>query len=159
MKLISAASTLWFALMAGFFFAFSSTVMPGLSLSAPDPGMIAMQEINIAVRNAMFAAGFWVALALAAAGALLSPIRRQPGWPFLFLGCLVYLAGVFAVTAAANVPMNRELATMPAGLAESMAYWSRYQTDWTLFNHVRMAAAFLAAAIVMIPLALSSSVN
>jgi len=157
MKLISAASALWFALMAGFFFSFSSTVMPGLSLTAPEPGMLAMQEINAAVRNAMFAAGFWGALALAVAGAVLSPIRRQRGWPFLFLGCLVYLAGVFAVTAFGNVPMNRELALLPAGLSESGAYWSRYQTDWTLFNHIRMAAAFLAAAVVMIPLARSST--
>ena len=151
MKLMSAASALWFALMAGFFFAFSSTVMPGLSLAAAEPGMIAMQGINIAVRNTLFAAGFWVALALAVAGACCSAIRRQPGWPFLFLGCLVYLGGVFAVTATGNVPLNRELAAMAAGLAENWSYWSRYQADWTRLNHVRTTAAFLAATMVLIP--------
>ena len=50
--------------------------MPELSLAAAEPGMVALQAINIAVCNTLFAAGFWVALALALAGALLSTIRR-----------------------------------------------------------------------------------
>ena len=37
--------------------------------------MIAMGDINITVRNTLFAAGFRVALALAIGGALLSGIR------------------------------------------------------------------------------------
>ena len=93
MKLMAAACALWFAVMASFFFAFSTTVMPELSLAAAKPGMVALQAINIAVRNTLFAAGFWVALALALAGALLSTIRRQPGWPFLLLGCLTTWVG------------------------------------------------------------------
>ena len=151
MKLMAAACALWFALMAGFFFAFSATVMPGLSLAAAEPGMVAMQGINMAVRNPLFAAGFWVPLALALAGALLSTIQRQPGWPFLLLGCLTYLGGVFIVTATGNVPLNRELASMSAGLADNWSHWSRYQADWTRLNHVRMTAAFLAAVMTLIP--------
>lgn len=151
MKLVAAASALWFALMAGFFFAFSSTVMPGLSMAAAEPGIIAMQEINSAVRNPLFAAGFWLALLLAITGAGLSIIRRQPGWPFVLLGCVVYLCGVFAITAAGNVPLNRELAPLSAGLAENWSFWNRYQSDWAWFNHIRMISAFLSAAMVMIP--------
>ncbi|WP_349360649.1 anthrone oxygenase family protein [Stappia sp.] len=149
MKMISVASALWFALMAGFFFAFSSTVMPGLSLAPAELGMIAMQEINVAVHNLLFTAGFWVAFALAIAGAVLSVVRRQRGWPLMLLGCLVYLGGVFAVTATGNVPLNRELAPMSASISDNLAYWSQFQTDWTLLNHVRMIAAFLAATIVL----------
>ncbi len=83
--------------------------------------MIAMRDINITVRNTLFASGFQVALALVIGGALLSAIRWQQGWPFLLLGCLVYLGGVFAATATGNVPLTWERATMSAGLAEN---WS-----------------------------------
>lgn len=119
---IAAASALWLALMAGFFFAFSSAVLPGLSLAAAEePGMIAMWDINITVRNTLFAAGFRVALALVIGGALLSGVRWQQSWPFLLFGCLVYPGDVFAATATGNVPLKWERATMSAGLAEN---WS-----------------------------------
>ncbi len=83
--------------------------------------MIAMWDINITVRNTLFAAGFRVALALVIGGALLSGVRWQQSWPFLLFRCLVYPGGVFAATATGNVPLKWERATMSAGLAEN---WS-----------------------------------
>jgi uncharacterized membrane protein len=143
---------LWFGLMAGFFFAYSATVMPGLAGPSPQNGMAAMQAINDAVANPFFASGFWVALALAAVGALISLIVRPEGWAFLLLGCALYGLGVFITTGAGNVPLNRALAVLDPASAEGLAAWARYQADWTQLNHVRMAAAFCAAGLVLIPL-------
>ena len=41
-------------LMAGFFYAFSFTVMPGLDLLTGAAAMDAMRGINVAVRNPVF---------------------------------------------------------------------------------------------------------
>ena len=45
------AATLWVGVMAGFFYAFSAVVMPGLSAADPAVAIEAMQAINAAVRN------------------------------------------------------------------------------------------------------------
>jgi uncharacterized membrane protein len=149
---LSVVCALWFGLMAGFFFAYSSTVMPGLEGLTAGNGMAAMQAINDAVANPFFAAGFWVALALAAVGALVSLVLRQDGWAFLLLGCAVYGLGVFVTTGGGNVPLNRALAVLDPASDEGLAAWARYQADWTSLNNLRMAAAFCAAALVLVPL-------
>lgn len=153
MRLLSLLCALWFALMSGFFFAFSSTVMPGLALMPDEPGMRAMQAINIAVANPLFAAGFWVALLLAVVSGGAALALRRPGWMFLLGGCLIYVAGAFLTTAGGNVPLNRALEVLSSDSPEGAAAWASYQPDWTFLNHIRMAAAFLAAAVVLVPFA------
>lgn len=151
MKLVFILCALWFALMSGFFFAFSSTVMPGLALLQDAQGIDAMQAINRAVSNPFFAAGFWVALALASIGAGVAVVRRAPGWMFLLAGCLIYIAGAFITTGAGNVPLNRALEAVSPGSAEALAAWERFQLQWTSLNNLRMAAGFVAAAVVLFP--------
>jgi uncharacterized membrane protein len=47
---------------------------------------------------------------------------------------------------AFNVPRNNALArTEPEG-AETAAYWNRYVSEWTAWNHVRVLAGIAAAA-------------
>lgn len=60
-------------------------------------------------------------------------------------GSLAYLLGVFAVTAAGNIPMNTRLVAMDGKLCETAAYWPHYARRWARLNHVRTAASFLAS--------------
>ena len=152
MRFIILPCTLWFGLMAGFFFSYSATVMPGLELLAPSRGMGAMQSINAAVANPFFASGFWVALGLAIVGLGYAVIKREDGWEYLFAGCALYILGSFVVTGAGNVPMNRALEVLPPTGEANLLEWSIYLRDWTSLNHVRMGASFFAAAIVLAPL-------
>ncbi|MBE9031035.1 DUF1772 domain-containing protein [filamentous cyanobacterium LEGE 11480] len=135
------------ALSAGIFFAFSTFVMRALALQPPASGIATMQSINVTVFNPWFYSAFFgpaVACVVLAIAALRS--WEQPGAFYLLAGGLLYLAGTIGVTALGNVPLNDALAVMPPSSTEGAQLWSRYLTDWTFWNHVRTAAAFLAAA-------------
>ena len=69
------------AVMAGFFWSFSVVVMDGLRLLPPLEAMRAMQAINAAVRNALFALGFFGTpiLCLLVLLALVLPAGRGTG--------------------------------------------------------------------------------
>lgn len=135
------------ALTAGIFFAFSTFVMRALSQQPPASGIAAMQSINITVINPWFMAAFFgpagVSLGLAIAA-----LRQwnQPGAAYWLAGTLLYLIGTIGVTIVGNIPLNDALALVNPNSAEGVTLWAKYLTDWTFWNHVRTAAAFLAAA-------------
>jgi uncharacterized membrane protein len=49
------------------------------------------------------------------------------------------------VTFAFNVPLNDTLATVNPANAGGATQWASYLTTWTNWNHVRTAAALMAA--------------
>lgn len=67
---------------------------------------------------------------------------------------LLYLIGVFGVTVAGNVPLNDGLAKLNPDSPETAAYWTKYLSTWTNWNHVRTVCA--AVATVLYALALRS---
>lgn len=136
------------ALSAGIFFAFSTFVMQALGRQTPSAGIAAMQSINITVINPWFMAAFFApaVVSLVLAIAALQQWDR-PGALYWLAGALLYLIGTIGVTIAGNIPLNDALAVMNPDSPEGATLWARYLTDWTIWNHVRTAAAFLAAAL------------
>jgi uncharacterized membrane protein len=67
-------------------------------------------------------------------------------------GCVLYLVGTIGVTMARNVPLNNRLARLHPQSADAAAYWAKYVTRWTAWNHVRTIAALAAAALLTIAL-------
>jgi uncharacterized membrane protein len=51
------------------------------------------------------------------------------------------------VTIAGNIPLNDALAVVNPDSAEGATLWAKYLTDWTFWNHIRTAAAVLAAVL------------
>jgi uncharacterized membrane protein len=51
-----------------------------------------------------------------------------------------------------NVPLNDALAKVEPSSAEGASLWTRYLTDWTIWNHVRTVAALAAATLLTIAL-------
>ena len=49
------------------------------------------------------------------------------------------------VTALGNVPLNDQLAAVSATDPGALDVWERYLGRWTMWNHVRTAAAMAAA--------------
>ncbi|SEM62755.1 Uncharacterized membrane protein [Bosea lupini] len=137
--------------MAGFFYAYSMSVMWALDAVDPKAAIAAMQSINIVVRNAIFFPAFFgtPVVALVAAGLWWKQGAGQVAL-LLALAAIVYLAGTFLVTIVANVPMNEVLAiaTIPADPEQARTLWQDYSPPWTLWNHVRTVASFASLLLV-----------
>ena len=71
------------------------------------------------------------------------------------IASLLYLLGTIIVTIAFNVPRNDALATLTADSPDSPKRWKQFVLGWTAWNHVRAAAALLAAALFTIALCVS----
>jgi uncharacterized membrane protein len=154
---LTAAAALGCGLIAGFFFGFSALVMIALGQQPPASGMAAMQTINVAVFNPWFGVAFVgtpAACVLAMIAALLQ--RQDPGAVYTLVGGALYLVGTLWVTALCNVPRNDALAAVPATASTAADLWSRYLHEWTIWNHVRAAGAFLATAALIIALIVRS---
>jgi uncharacterized membrane protein len=69
---------------------------------------------------------------------------------YLLIGGALYLAGTIGLTIAYHVPRNKALDAVDPSSAEAAGVWSRYLEEWTRWNHVRVAAALAAAAILTV---------
>ncbi len=145
LTLISAVGA---GLVAGIFFAFSTFVMKALDRLPPAQGIAAMQSINVTVINPMFMTAFFgtaVGCVILVISSLLG--WHRPGAVFLLVGSLLYLFGTILVTIVFNVPRNDALAAVEPASAEGGRLWAGYVAGWTAWNHVRTAAALVAAAL------------
>jgi len=134
------------ALVGGIFFAFSSFVMKALERVPPAEGIAAMQSINVVVLNPSFLGAFigTAVLSLGAVGLALAGWGR-PSAPFFLGGAIFYLVGTFLVTGLGNVPLNDQLAAASATDPGAFGLWEKYLGQWTMWNHIRTAAAMAAA--------------
>ena len=134
-------------LIAGVFYAFSTFVMRALGRRPAAEGMAAMREINVAVINPMFLGVFLGTAVVCGAlviGGLVEWGSPRAAWPVT--GGLLYVFGTFGVTVVFNVPLNEALARDDPG---SPGSWADYLRRWTVWNHVRTAAAFGAMILFM----------
>lgn len=129
--------------VGGVFFAFSTFVMKALRGLPPREGMVAMRAINVAVLNPRFL-GVFVGTAVACAVAAVMGWGRAGG-AWAMAGAGLYVVGTFLVTGIFNVPLNERLAKEEAG----EAFWAEYVRRWTVWNHVRTAAAVGAMGALM----------
>jgi uncharacterized membrane protein len=140
-------------LMAGFFLAFSFTVMGALARLPPAQGIAAMQSINVVVINPWFGVAFFGTAVACAGLTAFSLFRWQaPGSAYLLTGGLLYLVGTILVTIMFNVPRNNGLAAVDPASADGARLWADYLTSWTAWNHVRTATSLAAAASLTIAL-------
>ncbi|MEO0385298.1 MAG: anthrone oxygenase family protein [Pseudomonadota bacterium] len=132
-------------LMAGFFYAFSVCVMPGLNRVAPGTAIEAMQGINEAVRNPVFFVTFFLTPVMAIISALVL-WRSGNAAAALWVagGGLTYLLGALVLTAQINVPMNNALALVEPTVSNAETVWRDYSGRWTFWNNVRTAVSTVA---------------
>lgn len=148
LDLLILAAALGCGLNAGVFFAFSAFVMPALARLPPSQGIAAMQSINITAVTPLFMSAMFgtaaVCLLLALATVFTWP---RPGAPHVLAGTVLYLAGTILVTIVFNVPQNNALDAMDPAGADSTRRWNDFLRVWTRWNHVRTAAALIAAGL------------
>jgi uncharacterized membrane protein len=76
--------------------------------------------------------------------------RREPAATYAFAGGVLYLVGTLWVTVLCNVPRNDALAAVSAASSAAASVWSTYLREWTVWNDVRTAAAFVAAGVLIV---------
>jgi uncharacterized membrane protein len=138
-------------LMGGLFLVFSVSIMPALGRLRPHEGVAAMQQINAAILNPLFALVFFgTAVACLAVLVIAAGKWTQPGTVNLVLGAMNYLAAGILATILFNVPLNDRLAAVAAGTPEAAALWRDYLVHWTRWNHVRALGCTAAAALLIV---------
>ena len=141
-------ATLTTGLIAGFFYAYASSVTLGHALLPDEQYIEAMQAINATVRNGLFAFSYFGAvLSLLLALAIHAPRLRSRRFLLIALAAVLYIGGGFMLTFLVNVPMNEELARVsvgelgPAALAQIR---EEYEGPWNFYNGVRTVFSSLA---------------
>ncbi|WP_404952667.1 anthrone oxygenase family protein [Streptomyces sp. 147326] len=149
-------STVLVGLMAGLFFAFDVSVMPGLAAGDERTYVTAMRAFNAAIDgNPLFGMAFVLALLLAAASAVVEyRAGRRTTALWAGVAAAAYLV-VLVITFAVNIPLNNELAD--GGDVAQMTDFTvveRFKSTWVTTNIVRTllcttALAALARALVL----------
>lgn len=144
---------LWFSavgcgLMAGVYFAFSTFVMTALGRIDHAAGVSAMHAIDVDIQRSLFMPLFLATTLSSAALAVTAFFRwGEAGALVMLAGGILYVLGMFAVTALFNVPLNDALAKIDPASAEAASFWARYVDVWTMWNHVRTIASTLACGL------------
>lgn len=152
-EFILIATGIFTGLMAGFFFSYSISVIPGLGKLTDSEYLRAMQNINRAVRNPIFLCCFFgVVLLLPYATFLHWKVTQTPFY-FLLAATVLYLVGAFCVTIFVNVPLNDrlenfDLASVNAEDIERMR--EVFENRWNLWNNIRTVASLGSVVLVII---------
>lgn len=142
------AATICLGLMAGLFYAYSCSVMPGLSRLQDQQYISAMQSINRAIQNPVFFMSFFGVLILLPITTYLKysqPISTV-FW-YILAATIIYLAGAFLVTIFGNIPLNNTLDRfdlMKASEESIKAQREIFETKWNTLNNIRTLASFLS---------------
>ncbi|OAA25481.1 putative integral membrane protein [Frankia sp. EI5c] len=140
------AATVGVGLMAGIYFAFACSVMPGLRATDDRTFVAAMRSINTAILNGWFFLAFLGALALTGlAGAVQLGSGQRPALPWIVAAFVLYGLTILT-TGAVNVPLNEGLAAAgePGRAADLAAARDRFEATWVRWNLIRTAACVAA---------------
>ncbi len=145
-------------LMAGLFYGWSVSVIPGTRRLDSGDYVTLMQHVNREILTPRFLVPF-VGIPLLLGAAAFAQFRAgdQRRGVLITASAVTYLIGVFGVTAARNVPLNDALAafaltTATGGALEdrrstSEGPWNRWNTVRTLANVAAFSLATAAAVV------------
>jgi uncharacterized membrane protein len=140
------AAVLTMGLMAGLFYAYAMSVMPGLAKADPRTLIDGMQRINVAILNGWFALAFGGAVVFTLVALLLH--LRADGrsvLPWIVAGLVLYLIAL-GITFGINVPLNDQLdAAGPVDRIPNLgAVKDQFLDKWVRWNIARGLATLAA---------------
>ena len=142
------AATVFTSLMAGIFFAFTVSVMPGLGRLSDAGFLNAMQSINREIQNPVFFLVFFGVLLLLPFSVYLHYHADRSVFLLLIAATGVYFLGTFGVTVLGNVPLNNQLDSFDLARATPDAMQSfraHFEGKWNMLNNVRTVSNLLSA--------------
>ena len=125
--------------IAGLFYAFACSVMPGLARSSDHTFVETMQNINRAILNPVFLLPFVGSIPLIGLAVVLAwGVPGRPALPWIIAALVVYVVA-FLITMVVNVPLNNALdvAGEPDNIADLAAVRARFEATWVRWNVLR----------------------
>lgn len=157
---LSAVAIIGTGLMAGMFFGWSVSVIPGTRLVDDDTYVATMRQINRAIINPGFVVPFFVTpIALLAAAIVQRRAGNDRAAVLLAAATGVYVVGLLGVTVAGNVPLNNALDAFDPTTASTDALRERrasYEGSWNRWHAIRSGAVVLAFALATISTTIDS---
>ncbi|MGH3706767.1 MAG: DUF1772 domain-containing protein, partial [Pseudonocardiaceae bacterium] len=144
--LVLCAAMIATALMAGLYYSYAISVMPGLARVDDRMFVTVMQNINEVIQNAAFAAAFAGAVVLAGAAAILQwRLGRRAATRWTVAALIFYVVSL-AITMGINVPLNDQLAAAgdPSQILDLAAVRRTFEGLWVTANVARTVACLLA---------------
>ncbi|MFF3115584.1 DUF1772 domain-containing protein [Kitasatospora sp. NPDC057904] len=143
------AATIAMGLMAGLFFAFDVSVMPGLAKGDDRTYVTAMQNINKAIENGLFGLVFVGAFVATGVAAYLQYKAGRRTAAFWAAAATVLYVAALMVTMGVNIPLNNQLAAAgdPAHITDFHGVREKFEGTWVATNMLRtlLCTAGLAA--------------
>ncbi|MGI5243663.1 DUF1772 domain-containing protein [Dactylosporangium sp. CA-139066] len=135
-------------LMAGLFWGFDISVMPGLGDSDDRTFITAMQHINADIENGLFGLVFAGGLLVPGAAAVVLLVQKRRGAALWTAVATVAYFIVLILTMGVEVPLNNQLAN--AGPVDKIADLHKVRADfegvWVTVNHFRTLLCTIAVA-------------
>jgi len=148
------------SLVAGFLFAFSVVVMPGLKGLDDRAFLEVFRTIDGVIQRGDPLFGVvWIGSALALIAALVLGLGQLAGPEkgLLALATGIYLLGVQLPTVAIHIPLNNELQALDVAGADAETVRRarrRFEPRWNRWNRIRTALAALTTAMLLVVLAM-----
>ena len=148
-----AVSTLLSGLIAGFFFAYTYSVNIGLGRLNDLAYLSAMQKINSAILNPIFYLCFLAPVLLLPLATFQQYHLDNARFFGLLLASIIYIVGVFLLTASKNVPLNNQLDEIDLSTSSNSqisAMRQKFEKPWKFWHNIRTIAATLTFGILII---------
>ena len=150
-QILLASGVVATGLMAGLFYGWSVSVIPGTRRIASTEYVGLMQHVNREILTPRFLVPF-VGIPVLLGAAAFTQFRAgdQRRGAVLTASAVTYLIGVFGVTAARNVPLNEALESFDLGAMTADQIERRrdsYEGSWNRWNTVRAIANVAAFAL------------
>lgn len=153
MKSITFFATIFLnALSAGFFFAWSVSVILGTKKVGDLTYLETMQNINREILNPLFFAVFFGSLITLIINSVLQYNDKTVFW-LVLSATVVYLIGTFGVTAFGNVPLNNQLDGLKIDqlrISELRDFRTYYETKWNHYHNIRTVSNLIAFILLLI---------
>jgi len=146
--IVLAAAAVAMGLIAGLYYAYAVSVMPGLARVDDHAFIDSMQQINDVIENPVFFASFLGALLLTGAAVYLERRLGQRQVTVWIVAALVLYVLGFLSTMAFNVPLNNDLADAgnPGQIANLAGVRDAFEDKWVAWNIVRTIVSTAALA-------------
>lgn len=140
------------ALVAGVYYTFAVAINPAFARLPDREYIAAMQHINAAIVNPLFALSFFGAPLLLPLAAGLHWRAGGRRWYLLVAAASIFWVGSLGITFVANIPLNEKLASFPtqqAPASQAASARAAFASSWNHWHAVRTVASVAAMGLVV----------